>query len=127
MTGTGIRDPGTSELEEIVEGLFRAARLLGIVVLAWGRGGLALPGCSSREVLALVGDVLRRHASGEPDRALEGRAGIEVHALHARAQVDLALRALAARHDLGIDDGAAARAPPDLALAHHPGIAGAFG
>src|SRR5688572_29687808 len=92
-----------SKLEEIVEGLLGAARLLWIVVVARRRGGLALPGGPAGEMLALVGDVLGRDARRKPDGALERGSRVEVHALNAGAQVDLALRALAARHDLGID------------------------
>src|SRR5688572_12039307 len=128
MTGSGIRERGSaSELEEIVEGLLGAARLLRIIRLAHGSGGFTLPCRASGKVLAVVGHILRRHARAELDRAFVARARIEVHALNARAQVHLALRALAARHDLRIDDGAAAGAARHLARAHHARVSRTLG
>src|SRR5688572_22916534 len=113
-----------SKLEEVIEGLLGAARLFRIIRLAaHGRGGFTLPCRASGKVLAVVGHILRRHARADPDRAFEARARIEVHALNAGTQLDLTLRAFAARHNLRIDDGAAAGAARHLARAHHARIA----
>src|SRR5688572_18440866 len=98
MTGSGNREPGSrSKLEQVVEGLLRAAGLLRVVRLADGRSGLSLPRGPTGEMPALVGHILRRYTRAELDRALEARRRIEIHALNAGTQIDLALRALAAR------------------------------
>jgi hypothetical protein len=59
--------------------------------------------------------------------ALEARAGIEVDALDARAQLQPALRTGAPRQHLRVhDDRAASRTADDLVVSHHPWVARAF-
>src|SRR5688572_33062493 len=91
----GIRPRGSAitalKLEEIVEGFLGPAWLLRIVVLAYGRGGFTFPSGATGKMLALVGNVLRRHPRRQLHRAFERGARIEVDTLHTGPQIDVAL------------------------------------
>src|SRR5688572_28745987 len=81
-----------SELEEVVE---RFAAAVGRRRGRWRRPRLALDGATSREQRAVIGRVLRTHASADDLAALECRARIERVTLIPRMLVHTALAALA--------------------------------
>src|SRR4029453_2795248 len=126
LIGVWMPDPGCripdsrSEFEEVVEGLAGARWLLRVLGLRGG--GFALPRRARCKVRARICGVFRRHASGNRLRAFEPRARIEVQRLQTGTQLVLALRALAERENLTVDDSAAARAAGDGARIHHPRI-----
>src|SRR6478736_9813074 len=126
MRPSGHQVITASKFEEIVERLLGAARFFRVAGLARCGRGFTFPRGAAAEQNAVIRDVLWRHSSRNALGALVGRARIEIHALHARPQLDLALRALAARHDFRLDDRAAARTASDLARAHHARVARAF-